>query len=286
MKKLPLLVASFLSILSVGSALADPVPVVAVNREIGLSMAGLFDDIVRGYSDSYRTPPAGSYAGYQELYHGRARRTGWVPGFQADASGMFSLGHVNNLYASARFLLGQGSQNYKSSESYESNYDPYSTRSSGGNRASRTTYTRGEIGKGFLLLHDRFLLTPFVQGGYLTYGTTSFSGANAFFVGAGLNGDYALTERLVVRGRFGWAQLLDSWYAPRSAGSNPRWEGGLGFDYRVTHSLHLTGGGDYAYTNYGHATRRRVWSYDAREVEAASAFQNGLTLHAGLAYQY
>ena len=286
MRKISGLVLSLASALSVSTALAAPLPVVAVNREVGLSMAGQFDNLVIGESDFYRSHPEGTYAGYQSLSHSERRRIGWTPGFQVDASAMYSFWGVENLYASAQFLLGQGNRNHKYRSDYMPNYGEYTPYSFGGSAASRSTYSRGEIGKGFLVLDSRFLLTPFIQGGYLTYGSSSFSGANSFFVGAGLNADYALTDRLVLRGRFGWAQLLDTGFGFRSHGSSPRWEGGLGVDYRFTKRLHLTAGGDYAYTDYGHDTRRYNWFYGADEVLAGSAFQNGATLHVGLAYQY
>lgn len=290
MNKLPVIVASFLSVLSVGSALADPIPVVAVNREIGLSMAGIFDNLVGGYGSRSQSTGGQWYGPYSHTSQSRSRRIGWVPGFQVDASSMIDLGHVHNLYASALFRLGSGTRNDKYADNYTSTYGQDSWRTGGGEDA-RSTYTRGEIGKGFLFLNDRALVTPFVQGGYDSYGYSSFGGQNAFFVGLGLNADYALTDRLVLRGRFGWAEILDTaTYRVSSSTTRPRWEGGLGVDYRMTHHWHLTAGGDYAYTSYGHdAYHDRYQTISEGQVSdswTSSGIQNGLTLRAGLAYQY
>ncbi|WP_051537257.1 hypothetical protein [Asaia prunellae] len=105
-----------------------------------------------------------------------------------------------------------------------------------------------------------------------------------------MKADYALNSRLVLRGRFGWAAQLERRFMYHG-GVQSRWEGGLGLDYRMTRHLHLTGGGDYAYTDYGHATSRYSYassasSYSETGIDSSGAFQNGLVLHAGLAYQY
>lgn len=290
MNKLPVLFVSFLSVLSVGTALADPKPVVAVNREVGVSMAGIFDNQVGGYGSQSQSTGGRWYGPYSHTSQSRSRRIGWVPGFQFDASSMIDLGRVHNLYASALFRLGSGTRNYKHASSYTSSYGQDSWRMGGGEDA-RSTYTRGEIGKGFLFLNDKALVTPFVQGGYDSYGYSSFGGQNAFFVGLGLNADYALTDRLVLRGRFGWAEILDTTtYRVSKPATRPRWEGGLGVDYRMTRHWHLTGGGDYAYTSYGHDSDhyryQNAYEGQISNSWASSGIQNGLTLRAGLAYAY
>lgn len=290
MRKLSGLMLSLASCLSVSTALADPLPVVAVNREVGLSMAGIFDNLVGGYGSQSQTTGSQWYRPYNSSSQSRSRRIGWVPGFQVDASGMIDLGRVKNVYASALFRLGSGTRNDKYAHSYTSSYGQDSWRVGGGEDA-RSTYTRGEIGKGFLFLNDKALVTPFVQGGYDSYGYSSFGGQNAFFVGLGLNADYALTDRLVLRGRFGWAEILNTTtYRVSRSATRPRWEGGLGVDYRMTRHWHLTAGGDYAYTSYGHDSDR--YSYRnvvdglVTENATSSGIQNGLTLRAGLAYAY
>lgn len=285
MRKLSVFAASLFSVLTVSTALADPLPVVAVNREIGLSMAGLFDNRVSGGTSTYTAAPTSYSRGYRSTSHGVSRRIGWVPGVQVDASTMFNLGGIENLYASAQFVLGSGSRNYKNR--YTTLNSIYGSRefNDGGGSSSHSIYTRGEIGKGFLLLDNTLLLTPFAQGGYLTQGEYSYGDdGSTTFVGAGFKADYALTDRLVLRGRFGWAALLERQFIFEN-GVRSRWEGGLGLDYRMTRHIHLIGGGDYAYTDYGHGTDR--WSYNGNaSIDSASAFQNGLNLHAGLAYRY
>lgn len=285
-----LFAAAFLSALTVSTALAGPLPVVAVNREIGLSMAGIFDNLVGGYGDQYQTTGGQWYRPYHSASQSRSRRIGWVPGFQVDASTMVSLGRIENLYASALFRLGSGTRNNKYASSYSSPYGSDAWQTNGGESAN-STYSRGEIGKGFLVLDDKALITPFVQGGYDSYGYDSFGGQNAFFVGLGLNADYALTDRLVLRGRFGWAEILDTGtYRVNGASTRPRWEGSLGADYAMTRHWHLTAGGDYAYTSYGHDTYRYAYqSTSEGQVSGrwtSSGIQNGLTLRAGLAYAY
>ncbi|WP_051537256.1 hypothetical protein [Asaia prunellae] len=165
MSKFSGLVLSLASILTVSTALADPLPVVAVNREIGLSMAGLFDNRVSGGTYSYNTSSSAYYPAYSSTSHSRYRRIGWVPGFQVDASSMFTVGSVENVYVAAQFVLGSGSRNYKRSYSSSTSLYGASTSQYGEGSGSHSTYTRGEIGKGFLLLHNNLLLTPFAQGG-------------------------------------------------------------------------------------------------------------------------
>ncbi|GBQ14176.1 hypothetical protein [Swaminathania salitolerans] len=282
------LAVACLSTLSISGALADPLPVVAVNREIGLSMAGLFDNRVNGGSAIENTNATNYTPAYTARYHSRHRRIGWVPGFQVDASGMFTLGNVENIYAAAQFVLGSGSRNYKSNYTYTGS--PYGNFSDeyGGGSGSHSTYTRGEIGKGFLVLQDRLLLTPFAQGGYITEDEYGYGDdGSSTFVGAGLKADYALTSRLVLRGRFGWAAQLERRFMFRG-GVQSRWEGGLGLDYRMTRHFHLIGGGDYVYSDYGHGTTRYSYggAYGGSGIESAGAYQNGLVLHTGLAYRY
>lgn len=274
------------------SAFADPAPVIAVNREIGLSMTGTFRNSVTGHS-SHGTDSGGSgrYA-YTEQYAeaSRYRTIGWTPGFQADASVMFDAFGIDNLYGALHFSLEDGQRNYKSQfRSYSSIRAPYGF-SAGGNDSSNGTDNRGEIGKGFLLLSDTFLLTPFIQGGYITSGSDGDFGYGygRYFAGAGLKTDYALTSRLVLRGRFGWAEVLN---AGLSYNHQPRplWEGGLGLDYRMTRRLHLTAGGDYSYISYGRDRNSRSgmgWESTYSSSDVSSGLSNGLKLHAGLAWQF
>ncbi|GBR67915.1 hypothetical protein [Gluconobacter kanchanaburiensis] len=273
-------------------ALADPAPVIAVNREIGLSMTGTFRNSVEGFNS--RTAESGGFGRYAfteaTASSSRYRTIGWTPGFQVDASAMFNAFGIENLYGALRFSLEDGQRNYKSRHrGYSSTSGSYEY-SAGGNDTSNGTDNRGEIGKGFLLLSDTFLLTPFIQGGYITSGGDGDFGygSGRYFAGAGLKADYALSSRLVLRGRFGWAEVLNSGisytHQPR-----PLWEGGLGMDYRMTRRLHLTAGGDYSYISYGRnrdSGYGNDWESTFSYSSTSSALSNGLKLHAGLAWQF
>ena len=284
------------------SAFADPVPVIAVNREIGLSMTGTFRNSTSSLSLSQAETGSYSQHTYTEKFasSGRYRTIGWTPGFQADASVMFNAFGIDNLYGALHFSLEDGQRNYKSPAlvssiaaipfpivpvSSPAIHTP-SRYSPSGNDSSSGTDNRGEIGKGFLLLSNSFLLTPFIQGGYVTNsrdGDLGY-GSGRYFAGAGLKADYALTSRLVLRGRFGWAEVLSSGLAPR-----PLWEGGLGVDYRMTRRLHLTAGGNYSYFSYGHdrfsqSGREPGFTYSYSGV--SNGLSNEVKLHAGLAWQF
>lgn len=286
----------------VTAALADPAPVIAVNREIGLSMTGTFRNSVSG-ANSRLMENSGSGFITQSVSASRYRTIGWTPGFQADASVMFNAFGIENLYGALHFSLEDGQRNYKSRYRSFSSFSAPFGFSVGGNDSSNGTDNRGEIGKGFLLLSNTLLLTPFIQGGYVTSGSDGDFGygSGSYFAGAGLKADYALTSRLVLRGRFGWAEVLNSGISYNNQ-PRPLWEGGLGVDYRLTQRLHLTAGGDYSYISYGrdgegnyshnrsgntsifvaYPPGTRIYSYSG----SSSALSNGLKLHAGLAWQF
>lgn len=280
------------SLTPVVSAFADPVPVIAVNREIGLSMTGTFRNSVSGVNARTTETGSSGHSAFSEDFasSSRYRTIGWTPGFQADASVMFNAFGIENLYGALHFALEDGQRNYKSRyRSYSSTSAPYGF-SVGGNDSSNGTDNRGEIGKGFLLFSSRFLLTPFIQGGYVTSGADGDFGygSGSYFAGAGLKADYALTSRLVLRGRFGWAEVLNSGVSYNNQ-PRPLWEGGLGMDYRMTRRLHLTAGGDYSYISYGRDRNigsSNAWGTDYSYSYTSSALSNGLKLHAGLAWQF
>jgi len=288
-----------LGLLSCGTALADPLPVVAVNREIGLSVTGNFYSWLRGGHSQYNSSYGGgsflgglptSYSGTESY---RNRMASWRPGFQADAAVMFDAFGIRNLYASAQFNLAGGNAHYRDRWSgMDSYYGPYRNTYSS-NRNYSSTYTRGEIGKGFLFLSNNLLITPTAVGGYQSTGTSSFGSYGGYwFVGAALRADYALTNRLVLRGRAGWAELLDSGLIPASAPkqrARPVWQGSLGADYRLTHHIHITGGVEYAYVDRGHATDHYSYSepyYSTASSNTTSLYDNGVTLRLGAAYQF
>ncbi|WP_215746420.1 MULTISPECIES: hypothetical protein [Gluconobacter] len=274
------------------SAFADPAPVIAVNREIGLSMTGTFRNSVSGYNTRMTEQGTSGRSGFTEesASSSRYRTIGWTPGFQVDASVMFNAFGMENLYGALHFSLEDGQRNYKSRYRAYSNLSAPYGFSAGGNDSSNGTDNRGEIGKGFLLLSNSFLLTPFIQGGYTTSGSDGDFGYGygLYFAGAGLKADYALTSRLVLRGRFGWAEVLNSGISYNKQ-PRPLWEGGLGVDYRMTRRLHLTAGGDYSYISYGRNRNAETsmgleHSYSYSDV--SSGLTNGLKLHAGLAWQF
>lgn len=133
-------------------------------------------------------------------------------------------------------------------------------------------------------------------------GYDSFDDLGNFFAGAGIKADYALTSRLVLRGRFGWAAVLsdDKGYTySQSSSTHSLWQGGLGADYRMTRHLHLTAGGDYSYSHIRHADASNTYYSNSfgnvsifgtesfsRLRAHSSSLSNDLTLHAGLAYQF
>ena len=290
---------------SIPSAFAETAPVVAVNREIGLSITGSFQDALSSTTTSLSGTESigrGRTRAYEDVWSSENRRIGWTPGFRADSSVMFNAFGISNLYASAQFGLQDGQRNNKYRfVSRSTGNSPYTFRF-GGNDDAKATSTRGEIGKGFLLFSQSLLLTPFAQGGYLSTGYDSFDDLGNFFVGAGIKADYALTSRLVLRGRFGWAAVLsdDKGYTySQSSSTHSLWQGGLGADYRMTRHLHLTAGGDYSYTHIGHGDASNTYysnSFGSVAIFGTESFSrlrshstslsNDLTLHAGLAYQF
>lgn len=227
----------------VPAASADPLPVIAVNREIGLSALGTFTDIEHRYSDRYtfrESYPLFSggqaVSSYTNNTYQRARGNSWTPGFEANAQVMFDIGRIKHLYASGNFDLGDGNEHDQSAETSVSSYGTYGGRSQG-NRNRSYTNSWGEIGKGFLLNGGRLLITPVIQGGYYSYGprysvsypasfpvfttplpsgTPQYIAHDRFsvfgngYVGLAVHADYALTNALVLRGRAGWAQMLDT----------------------------------------------------------------------------
>lgn len=291
-----------LSGLTGSSAFAATAPVVAVNREIGLSITGSFQDALSSDTTSYSgttSTSTGRTHSYESGWNSNSRRIGWTPGFRADSSVMFDAFGISNLYASAQFGLQDGQRNYKYHfASHATASSPYTFRF-GGKDDAKATSTRGEIGKGFLMLSQSLLLTPFAQGGYLSSGFDNFGDFGNFFVGAGLKADYALTSRLVLRGRFGWSAVLSShtgYDYGLSSSAHSLWQGGVGVDYRMTQHLHLTAGGDYSYTHRAEADASNTNASNSIGIYSlgslphfqsqSSSLSNDVTLHAGLAYQF
>lgn len=280
-----------------------PLPaVVAVNREIGLSVTGNFSELTRSIGHNYSERPAGltpvNFFGYDAFRSDRTHSNGWVPGFRADAQYMFDTSVLKHLYVATSFNLGDGDVYYGSRTRVNIapvNGTPFTNRGRYDGQENRSTINvTGEIGKGFLLLHDRLLVMPTAQGGYVAGGYESFTSYGKGFVGMALHVDYAITDRLVIRGRGGWAQILDShgyftdYNANLRHASRPEWSGDIGLDYRVTQRIHITGGVRYTYFNYGRAKGSVVYtSHPVSEIITgrACSWRNSVQLRLGVAYQ-
>ncbi|WP_086644503.1 hypothetical protein [Acetobacter sp. DsW_063] len=290
------------------NAFADTSPVVAVNREVGLSITGNYDAFARtaGLNTGSTFPGYPQYD-WSERTSARGHATSWRPGFRADAQYMFDIGRIKNLYVAGIFNLGDGTMSQHEDYAWSNAY--------GGRRSVETARIRnsfghntinvtGEVGKGFQLAHDRLMLTPVFQGGYTAGGGNSFTTPGLGYVGLALHADYALTNRLVIRGRAGWAEYLDAGSAALVHGSNgarPEWSGDVALDYRMTQRLHLTGGVRYAYMDYGHTHSPDIWrTASGANIYTASFFggdttytsasragtrSNTVQLRLGLAYQ-
>lgn len=297
--KAPLVAAGFLSVTGAvfadGPAAADSLPVIAVNREVGLSVTGSY----RGQASNSDSRFSYGYAGRSPSYtsddYGRTRWSGWMPGFQADAQSMFDAGSIKHLYTAASFDLSDGDSGYHYS-STPSN-EPYVLRDRRTLNRSGINVT-GELGKGFLLAQDRFLITPVIQGGYFAGGVSSLTASGKGYVGLALHLDYAITDRLVIRGRAGWAQVLQ---ATGADSSRPQWRGDVGLDYRLTRSLHLTGGVRYTYMKTMPVHGSPLYYYTVYRAGSGvgldtdsqfhssyrvRSWENDVQLRLGLAYQF
>ncbi|MFT8897762.1 MAG: hypothetical protein ABF968_12500 [Acetobacter sp.] len=290
------LTAATLTFSMIGAACAAPPAVVAVNREIGLSVTGNFQDVTRNIGRHYNvSPDLFSDDSYQSQRSDRVHQTGWTPGFRADAQYMFDTSIMKHLYAAATFTLDDGQIELSEKTSWHvqpasgSAFNDHARYQAGQNRSSINV--TGEIGKGFLILNDRLLIMPTIQGGYQAGGANTFTAYGRGYVGLALHIDYAITNRLVIRGRAGWAQFLDthtyfSGNNPYVHDSRPEWSGDIALDYRMTDRVHLTGGVRYTYQNYG---RARKTSYNPFWNEIISEnginWRNGVQLRLGVAYQ-
>lgn len=203
--------------------IANVPAVVAVNREIGLSVTGNFENATN-HTGIFR-----SYQGIFPLNHvvpefnapsftsTRSHASGWTPGFRTDAQYMFDAGNIKHLYASATFTLDNGDIDYGSKTTSTASKAIWLSPTTGApngitnhnqqnRRVNRSGINvTGEFGKAFLLLNDRLLVMPTIQGGYRTEASNTFTGYGKGYVGLALHIDYAITDRLVIRGRGGWA---------------------------------------------------------------------------------
>ncbi len=245
------------------AARAQSLPVVNVNNEIGLAADVMLQDQEDHYLPGNGPSP--------EL-------SGWQPGLDAKASVMKDLWGISNVYAALRFAFNNGESSISPSPPYAGTYN------------RQTENLDVELGKGFLIT-DRLLLTPFIQGGYTNFQSSDFNATDTTtngFVGLGLRGDYALTERLVVTGRLGWAETVGgNLNTPANYnfgyGDGPMWQAGIGLDYLVYSHIHLYGGVDY--TDYTLA-RGALQSAGFPDSRAPQANFNDLNFHLGIAWGF
>lgn len=251
--------------------------VIQVNREIALSATGSWSN----YKEKMNYDPQGT------PYD---RENGWNKGFQVDASTLFDLYEVKNIFVAIHFSWGEGNVNYRGSIDipYLPGFIfPYNTRSH-----NMTTDTRAEIGKSFLLT-DQLLFTPTIQAGYHTWNREIDGDKEAyrnFLVGFMLHLDYAVTRDLVLRGRLGWDELVGNYMdADGTNGTfhlrpRPEWIAGLDVDYRVTPSVHVIAGAQYDYLSFGGSS----WlpQHGGLYAMEPSSWRNGVTMRLGAAYGF
>lgn len=229
---------------------ADPIPVIAIHREVGLAAEGQFTNYKENFSA--KTSPG--------LHD---RETGGTPGFEFKAEDMFDLGPIKHIFASVLFRYNNGTTKYNGAFQ-NSNAPLFSTD------GLETKDVRAELGKGFLF-GDRLLITPAFQFAYRDYNrglNTYQEEYRQFAVGAAVHGDFSLTRRLILSARLGWAETID----PRmtatgqsvrinrrsypldpidfSLGERPVWQAGTSLDYRLLRHVHLYGGVDFQRFGY------------------------------------
>jgi hypothetical protein len=236
------------------TALADPLPVVAVHREIGLAAEGQFTNYKENFSAA-------------EAPGAHDRETGGAPGFEFKAEDMFDIGRLRHVYLSTRFRYNNGSTTYNGASQISNT--PFIGRSS-----LETEDLRAELGKGFLL-SDRLLVTPVLQFEYHHWDRGTLSNDEDYehlALGLAVKADYQLLPRLVLSARLGWAEtinphmtatdsfLVRNWFVyplePMhfDLGERPVWQAGGALDYRVLRHLHVYGGVDFE--RYGYAEGR------------------------------
>lgn len=227
------------------AAQGQTLPVLAVNRELGLS----FSTSWLYYRES------GTSGLTLDSEHG------WTPGFSVKGSVIGDIASIDNVFASITYRFNTG-------------YSHHSSRPLSGN-GSNIDYPAGstkndivgEVGKGFLATPD-LLLTPVAQLEYREWLRTLPKAGLAiqedytfFAPGGGLRASYAVSPELVLNGKLG----LEYEVSPSLAtvgngnehvpslnfnlGAGPVFQAGLGADYALYSPLHLYL--DAAYTRFG-----------------------------------
>lgn len=238
------------------AARADTLPVIAIHREVGLAAEGQFTN----YKENFSVETA------KGLHD---RETGGTPGFEFKAEDMLDIGPIRHVYASVVFRYNNGTTRYNGA--YQRSHDPLITTD-----GLETKDIRAELGKGFLI-GDRLLITPVVQFDYHDWNRTLSDYSEDYrqlAVGAAVHGDFALTRRLVLSARLGWAETLDpkmtatgqSVTIDRQSymldplhfplGDRPVWQAGSSLDYRMTRHVHLYGGVDFQRFGYAQGKTR------------------------------
>ncbi len=246
------------------AARAQSLPVVNVNNEIGLAADVMLGDRSVNYLPGNGPSP--------EL-------SGWQPGLDAKASVMKDLFGISNVYAAVRFNFNDGESSISPTPPYHGTYN------------DQTNNLDVELGKGFLIT-DKFLLTPFIQGGYTNLQTSIDNATTTTtnsFVGLGLRGDYALTDRLVVTGRLGWAETVGGNFSGRfnyslGYGDGPGYQAGIGLDYLLYSHIHLYGGVDYTNYTLERGALQSVGFFG--EQRAPQQAFNDLNFHLGIAWGF
>jgi hypothetical protein len=244
--------------------------VIDVNNEFGIAA----QEFLQSYSEHYQgaTP---------DSEHGA------IQGLEVKATGMFDLYGVSHLYAGIRFQYDHGGIQYDGASLF-----------TGAPLNTTTHYTIDdvgvELGKGFLLT-DRVLITPLVEAGWHSWeralSREQVEDYSHEYVGAGLRGDLAITERLVLTSKVAIATTIDpsmtatplAGFLPRmtySLGMAPIYQADFGADYKffAFHApLHIYGGAEVTHFSYGQSA---VNQYGFLEPDSIT---NEITFHLGLA---
>jgi hypothetical protein len=260
---------------TIGQVRADELPVVAIHNEIGVAAEGQ----LLNYKENFSNVPA------------HDRENGWAPGANLSGQVMFNAYGITHIYAAIDYGIVSGQSTYTGATidgDYPVQYQHHV--------AMRDLNL--ELGKGFALLDGRLLLTPVLQFGHhawdrdLSYSETYHN----FYVGGAVHVDYALTQRLVLSGRFGVAETFKagmdlsgtSYFAndgtpvPLSnasfnLGALPVWQAGVGLDYAITKRCHLFGKLDFQRFGYSMGTATLTGNYNGRSVRLSTIEPNSWT---------
>lgn len=227
----------------------NDLPAIAVNREVAIFGAGLLQD----YFEYVKFPNSQSWVPDKE--------NGWVPGFGVRASMMHDVGIVDDLYGRVEYEYDKGTT------SYSGHYllAPQIALHAPSNETIQDF--RAELGKG-IALDDKTVLIPVLQMEYRTWdrGLSYTEHYRYTAIGAGLRGDYAVTDQWVVTAKAGVEYMVDAeqqtdgvpaiGFYPTTfhLETNAIFIGTLGVDYQIYRALHAFGEMDYTYFDFGHSS--------------------------------